>query len=112
MRTNKEMLNAVHARAEGIKRARRMRQTRILGGSAAVLALALIVLLAAVMPAFQGHWTPDTSTMQASALADSGMLGYAVVGIVAFLLGVSVTVFCVLLRKQNDEEGQDRDRDR
>jgi len=112
MRTNEEMLAAVHDRATEMNRARRKRRTFFMGGGAGVLALVLIVLLASIMPSFQGRWAPDKSvTLQASVLADSGMLGYVVVGIVAFLLGIAVTVFCVLLHNRRDKEEQGCDRD-
>lgn len=112
MLTNKEMLKAVHTRAAEMNRARQKRLTLFMGGGAVVLALVLIVLLASVMPSFQERLAPDTSvTLQASVLADSGMLGYVVVGIVAFLLGIAVTAFCVLLhnRRNGEEQGCDRD---
>lgn len=104
MRTNEEMLSAVHGRASEMRRARSRRRTVLMGGGAAACAVALIALMALAMPSLQDSLVPgsDGAAMQASILADSGALGYAVVGIVAFLLGVAVTVFCVLLRKQGD----------
>lgn len=113
MRTNEDMLKAVHSRAAEMRRQKRRRQNILLGGGAAVFALAVIALLAANMPAVTERLAPENAAgMQASILTGSGMLGYAVVGILAFLLGVSVTVFCGLLRNRRDEEEKDHDRDR
>ena len=36
-------------------------------------------------------------------------LGYIVIGLLAFLLGVCVTVLCFRLRQMNREDGQDRE---
>ena len=113
MRSNEEMLRAVHERAAALDRAKRKKRRLLMESGVVALALALIVLLASAMPSLQERWTPDaTLSLQASALTDSGMLGFVVVGILAFLLGVAVTVFCVLLRDKRDREDDRRDRDR
>lgn len=106
MRTNEEMRRAVRDRAAQMRRARRTRWAVGLGGTAAACAAALIAGMAAAMPAFRDRMVSGDGVgrMQASVLAGSGALGYAVVGIAAFLLGVAVTLFCVLLRKWRDEE--------
>ena len=113
MRTNEEMLHAAHGRVSERRRARSRRRTILVGGGAAACAVALIAPMALAMPAFQDKLVPGnvSAAMQASILADSGALGYAVVGIVAFLLGVAVTVFCVLLRKQQNGEEDRHDRE-
>ena len=38
----------------------------------------------------------------------SAALGYIVIGLLAFLLGVCVTVLCFRLRQMSREDGQDR----
>ena len=112
MRSNEEMIKAVHEREAEMRRARRKRQNLWMGGGVAVCALVLIALLVVYMPTIYERLSPERPvTMQASALADSGVLGYAVIGIVAFLLGIAVTVFCVLLRSRRDEEKNGHDRD-
>ena len=35
-------------------------------------------------------------------------MGYIIIGLLAFLLGVCVTVLCFRLRQMNREDGQDR----
>ena len=113
MRTNKEMIRAVHDRAANMRRQQRRRRNILLGSGATALALAVIALMVINMPAITERLAPESATtMQASILTDSGLLGYAVVGIVAFLLGITVTMFCVLLRSRHDEEEKGHDRDR
>lgn len=113
MRTNEEMLHAVHGRASRMRRARSRRRTILAGGGAAACAVALIALMALAMPSFQDKLVPGHAgaAMQASILGDSDALGYVAVGIVAFLLGVAVTVFCMLLRKQQNGEEARHDRE-
>ena len=113
MRTNDEIIKAVHDRAAEMKRAKRKRQTLLMSGVAVACALVLIVLMGSFMPSPQRQWASDDSAaLQASMFSDSGVLSYVVVGIIAFLLGIAVTVFCVLLRRWRDEEEKPDDRDR
>ena len=113
MRTNEEMLRAVHDRAGQMLRNRIRRQNILMGGSAVLCAVALMVLIVVNMPSVMDKLPPKISnTMQASILTDSGVLGYAVVSIVAFLLGVAVTAFCMMLRNRNNGENKNHDRDR
>ena len=113
MRANKEKLQGARGRAAETRRVQRRRQTIWLGGGAAMCALALILLLAVRMPAVTERLIPVSGkAMQASILTDSGLLGYAVIGMVAFLLGVAVTVFCDLLRRGAADEEKHHDRDR
>ena len=46
----------------------------------------------------------------ASIFANKGFLGYVVVGILAFLLGISVTLMCDILHKRNKERNEGNDR--
>ena len=113
MRTNEEMLRAVHERASQMRHAQRKRRAFLAGGAAVGCALIMTMLLAGAMPTFQRRRLPgNESVMQASMLTDSGALGYAVVGIVAFLLGAAATVFCVLFREWRDREEKRDDRER
>ena len=46
----------------------------------------------------------------ASIFANKGFFGYVVVGILAFLLGISVTLMCDILHKRNKERNEENDR--
>lgn len=113
MRTNEDMLRAVHQRADRMRRDGQKRRRLWMGGGAAAGALAIVILLAVRMPSLtEGLVSVRTNTMQASMLTESGALGYAVTGVVAFLLGAAVTVFCFTLRSRRGGEKNDHDRDR
>ena len=45
----------------------------------------------------------------ASIFHGGAALGYIVIGLLAFLLGVCVTVLCFRLRQMNREDGQDKE---
>jgi hypothetical protein len=107
MRTNEERIAAMHARAAELRREKRKRETRIVGIEIIVLSLALVIALAAWMPRLSTAMTGAPGAMSASMFSDSGALGYIVVALLAFLLGVSVTVFCLRLKKWREEKDRE-----
>jgi cell division protein FtsW (lipid II flippase) len=107
MRTNEERIAAMHARAAELRKEKRKRETRLAGLTAVVLCLALTVALAAWMPRLSTAMTGAPGAMSASMFSDSGALGYIVVALLAFLLGVSVTVFCLRLEKWREEKDRE-----
>ena len=103
MRTDKEFLDAMHARAAGIERKARARRARAIGLGATLGGLAAVILLALVMPSFEAASLSVEASARASLFAESGALGYVVIGVTAFLLGAAVTVLCYRLRKDRDD---------
>ncbi len=111
MRSDNEMLKAVHDRANEMLRKQRRRRDRLLAGAVLSCAAAVIVLTILAVPSLTGKNVPaSAASVQAGLLADSGILGYAAVCIVSFLLGIAVTVFCLLLRKKRNTEEKPNDR--
>ncbi len=98
MRNTDERLAAVRDRMAALDRAH---DRRIAVTSVAVCLLA-IAALSAYMPgwvASSAYAESGGATFAASLFAENGALGYLVIGILAFVLGVSVTVLCFRLRK-------------
>ena len=69
-----------------------------------------LLLLAIFVPQFTETDTVNpagqTGGMSASIFGNSTALGYIVIAIIAFLLGIAVTIFCFRLRKW--QEGKDK----
>ena len=101
MRTDEERIKAMHRRAAEIEKEAKMRKIRTVQTAALAACFAAVVCLAAVMHAVSGSLAPDGSlqNMNGSIFAGSSMLGYFMIGIIAFVLGVSVTVFCYQVKK-------------
>ena len=110
MRTTDERLAAAKRRAEKLRRQRR--------DSAAVFAcaaacLAAIAGLSLAMPSVTARF-PDadySSGGMAASIFSGGSLGYLLVGLLAFALGVCVTVLCFRLRRyeRDEDSGERRD---
>lgn len=108
MRTNEERIADMHKMATDLKREKLHRQTLILSAASVVVCLALVIAVALSISGMNSVSTIGNSPegMSASLFAGSDTLGFIVVGIVAFLLGASVTVFCFRLKKwQDTKEG-------
>lgn len=106
MRTNEERIAAMHARAAELNKQQRSRRIRIVQLVSTAVCFAAVILLAVCMRGIMpSQLTPADGSpgdMHASLFAASGALGYVVIAIIAFILGVAVTAFCFLLKKQQD----------
>ncbi|MGI6497968.1 MAG: DUF4179 domain-containing protein [Oscillospiraceae bacterium] len=104
MRSTEERVAAVKQRAKEMERQKQMRRSRgavILSVAACLL---FIITLAFAMPGIMAD-LPGGSYAYAGAAAGvfdgSGGFGYVLVGLLAFVLGVSVTILCYRIRLRN-----------
>ena len=89
MRTSEERIMRMHARAKEIKAEHDRMVRRVLSGVSAMLLICL-VLITTVLSGV-GHGIVDSDAAGASMIADD-VGGYVLVAVIAFLLGVVVTV--------------------
>ena len=109
MRNTDERLAAVRDRVAALDRQSRRRRGRWIAVTSVAACLGAIVTLSFYMPGWveKSVYTESGGMARAASLfAENGALGYLVIGILAFILGVSVTVLCFRLRRlvQNKEE--------
>ena len=112
MRSHEERVVETKRRIAKIEREKRRRRNTITMASAVAACLALLVGTSFAMPGIAAHiQTGDYSGFETAASIFHGgaALGYIVIGLLAFLLGVCVTVLCFRLRQMNREDGQDRE---
>lgn len=102
MRTNEERIAAVKSRAAQLER-----QKRLL--ALACASLAVIVGAALALPHLQTRWRGAAYQTTASIFADSAAAGYVLIALLAFALGVCVTVLCFRLRVFHEESEEDSD---
>jgi membrane protein DedA with SNARE-associated domain len=113
MRTNEERIAEMHARAKELNRQKRTHRVRILQSAFAAACFAAVILMAVYMPKTVTLLTDSAAAssedMQASIFIRSGAIGYVVIAVIAFLLGMTVTVFCFCLKKWQEEKEQEED---
>ena len=108
MRTSEELVEGLHQHMKDRRQRRERRRYRAICSAAAAACLVLTLLIAVLVsgnPA--GGFETIPGSVSASIFAGSEALGYVVVCLAAFCLGVLLTVFCVRLKKHMEEEEKD-----
>ena len=112
MRSHEERVAETKRRIAKIEREKRLRRNTITMASAVAACLALLIGASLAMPGIAASiQTGDYSGFETAASMYGGgaALGYIVVGILAFLLGVCATVLCFRLRQMNREDDQNKE---
>ena len=107
MLSHEERVAEVKRRIAEKERQKRQRRSQIAAVSGIAACLAVIVGVSLSMPGIVGRMEGSTSTgfeTAATMLGGSAALGYIVIGLLAFVLGVCVTVLCFRIRLLNNEE--------
>ena len=108
MRNTQEQLQEVLKRSERIRALRRLRQRMLLDGAGLLVCLILLVTTAIVIPgmsdsvAQNGHW------QYGSLFLDSHNVGYFVIGMLAFAMGVFAVLLGVHWRQLLKEKREKR----
>ena len=112
MRSHEERVAETKRRIAARQQEKRLRRNTITMASAVAACLALLIGVSLAMPGIAASiQTGDYSGFEtAASIFHSGTaLGYIVIGLLAFLLGVCVTVLCFRLRQMNREDGQNEE---
>lgn len=110
MRSTDERVVAVEKRVKELERQKKQQQRRYIGLSAAAACLLIVVGMGVAMPGImagleEGDYT--STGMMASVFYEGGALGYVLIGLLAFALGVCLTILCVLLSRRSQRDKED-----
>ena len=112
MRSHEERVAETKRRIAKMEREKRLRRDKITMISAVAACLVLLIGASLAMPGIAANiQTGDYSGFETAASMYGGgaALGYIVIGLLAFLLGVCVTVLCFRLRQMNREDDQNKE---
>ena len=112
MRSHEERVAETKRRIAKIERAKRLRRNTITMVFAVAACLALLVGASFAMPGIAASiQTGDYAGFETAASMYGGgaALGYIVIGLLAFLLGMCVTVLCFRLRQMSREDDQNKE---
>ena len=112
MRSHEERVAETKRRIAKIEREKRRRRNTITMASAVAACLVLLIGASLAMPGIAANiQTGDYAGFETAASMYGGgaALGYIVIGLLAFLLGVCVTVLCFRMRQMNREDGQNEE---
>lgn len=110
MRTSEERARLIHRRTAEIKQERRIKRQRRLDAVCMAACLLLVIGIGAMMPglmkgAADGSIVHSSGT--ASLIGSHAALGYIVMGLLAFFLGVCVTVLLYRLHRRGEGQKQE-----
>ena len=112
MRSHEERVAEAKRRIAARQREKRRRRNTITMASTVAACLALLIGASFAMPGIAAQIeTGDYSGFETAASMYGGgaALGYIVIGLLAFLLGVCVTVLCFRLRQMSREDDQNKE---
>ena len=111
MRTSEERVTELHRRMEKLRRAKTRRKLKSVCAAMYAACLALVAGFATIVARSPAPVSTQVSGgAGASIFAEHAVPGYIVVAIVAFCLGVLLTLFCFRLKRHMEEEGKGDDR--
>ena len=114
MRTNEERAGLIHKRTAEIKR-ERQKKKQCAGDILCIAAcLILVVSIGSFMPVWAVGITGGEvhhASGAASLVGSHAALGYILMGLMAFLLGVCVTVLLYRLRRRNERKQRENSND-
>ena len=114
MRTNEERSQLIHKRTAEIKREKQNRIQRGLDAVCIAVCMLLVTCIGAWMPELMTEPASGNivhSSGAASMIGSLAALGYFVMGLLAFLLGVCVTVLLYRLRRRNERRSREEKED-
>ena len=112
MRSHEERVAETKRRIAKMEREKQRRRNTITMASSVAACLVLLIGASLAMPGIAakvrtgGYTGCETA---GSIFQSSAALGYIVIGLLAFLLGVCVTVLCFRLRQMSREDAQDKE---
>ena len=112
MRRHEERVAETKRRIAKMEREKRRRRNMVTMASAVAACLALLIGASFAMPGIAASiQAGDYAGFETAASMYGGgaALGYIVIGLLAFLLGVCVTILCFRLRQMNHEDRQDKE---
>ena len=112
MRSHEERVAETKWRIAKIEREKRLRRNTITMASAVAACLVLLIGASIAMPGIAASiQAGDYAGFETAASMYGGgaALGYIVIGLLAFLLGVCVTILCFRIRQMNREDDQNEE---
>jgi preprotein translocase subunit SecF len=104
MRSTDDQLREIMRRAELVKEKRIIKKTILTDVLASCVCLALLIAVAVCLPKLSLALTGSVATQYGSLLLAAPYIGYVIVGLLAFALGVCVTLLCVHWKKWKERE--------
>ena len=101
MRSSDERLKEIIKRADTVQKTAQIRRTALAQAAASAVCLALLILVCVIIPDTEITAGGMTNVHYGSLLLEASYTGYVVVAVLAFALGILLTLLALQLRKLN-----------
>ena len=100
MRNTDVQLQEILSRADRVRTRRTLTKRLILDGICCLSSLVLLIVVSACLPHLRAQTETASAAAMGSMILGSSRLGYVLIGVCCFALGVSVTLLCLRLRQR------------
>ena len=104
MRSTDEQLREIMKRADVVKEKRTIRKSLHMRAFSACVCAALLIVVSFYLPQLNTVQRENGMQRYGSLLLAAPYIGYVVVGILAFALGICVVLLCIRLKELKDKE--------
>ena len=104
MRSTDDQLREIMRRSDRIIETQRMKKTILRDAFASGLCLALLIAVAVFLPKLRSAQSGSAAAQYGSLLLAVPYLGFVIVSLLAFALGVSLTLLCIHWKKRKERE--------
>ena len=104
MRSTNDQLREIMRRAELVKEKRNVKKVIMMNAVASGLCVALLIAVAVYLPNLSPAQAGQIETRYGSLLLAAPYIGYVIVGLLAFALGVSITLLCIQWKKWKERD--------
>ena len=100
MRSTNEQLQEVLKRSDAVRKGRAVRRRVMSTAVGVCICLALLIVVGLRLPTLSAAQADSGAAQYGSLLLTTSNMGYVVVGVLAFLLGIFVALFCLYVKKR------------
>ena len=101
--TDEERVAALHEKMHSRRRKKDRRMAAICGAASSLVFTCLVLLIGLQDGPHEGT---TAGVYSGAALLFSGIGGYVLIGVLAFVIGVGITVICIRRNKRNGDESE------
>lgn len=102
MRNIEEQITEIQRRENAQRREKGARRIGLFTGLSCTACLCLIVAVAQVLPTLQIQMSGQTSVYYGTAIMGNPVVGFTIIVLLAFALGVCLTLLCLTVRRRKN----------
>lgn len=104
MRNTEDQLKEIMKRSEHIQEKKASQKSILTYGASALVCLVLMIVTGLHLPGISSAGTSGTQGDYGSLMLNTAYMGFVAIGVLAFLLGIFLTLICMQFRRMKNRE--------